>query len=89
MKLMTLEYLRKQKALKNRTKTLSRRKEGQLTLELKEKLDQLLFSQDRCLLEINKKYLGEFMNILSEDMVYGFEQVDANKFIFFNKEVTV
>jgi hypothetical protein len=60
-------------------------------LELKEKLENLLMENDKAMLEINPRVLGEFLNILSDRLLsmYDFEQVDKNKFIFYNKEITI
>lgn len=74
---------------KNKRATQSKQLEYRLELELEEKLAFLLENNDRVLLEVNPKTLGEFLNILSDKILtlYDFEQVDKNKFIFYNKEI--
>lgn len=92
MKLLSLE-LRKQKIRekKNKSALQSKQLESRLTIELKSKLDNLLTENDRVLMEVNPRVLGEFINILSEQLLtmYDYEQVDKNKFIFYNKEITL
>lgn len=65
--------------------------ENLLMLELTEKLETYLKDNDRVMLEINPRVVGEFVNILNDKIlsVYDYEQVDKNKFIFSNKEIRI
>lgn len=92
MKLMSLEVLKEKKRLKkNKNYLQSKETEHRLLLELKDKLEVLLADNDRVLLEISPKVVGEFLNILSDKVLsmYDFEQVDKNKFIFYTKEIDI
>lgn len=94
MRLMTLEALksRGQSVDKRNKKALaSKQLEYRLEKELEDKLGNYLETNDRVLLEINPKVLGEFLNIVDGRLItlYSYEQVDVNKFIFSNREITV
>lgn len=92
MKLMSLEVLKEKKRLKkNKNYLQSKETEHRLLLELKDKLEVLLADNDRVLLEISPKVVGEFLNILYDKVLsmYDFEQVDKNKFIFYTKEIDI
>lgn len=92
MKLMTVELLRERSVRKKtRTSLQSKKLEHRVLLELTDKLQEYLAENDRVMLEINPKVLGEFLNILSDRLLsmYDYEQVDKNKFIFSNKEIPV
>jgi hypothetical protein len=92
MKLMSFEVI-KAKSLnkKNKKALLSKKVEHRLVLELKEKLESILLDNDRVMFEINPRVVGEFLNILSDRLLsmYDYEQVDKNKFIFYNKEIAI
>lgn len=93
MRLLSFELWQSKRRGKNINKKPleSKRIEYRIVLELKDKLEILLAENDRVFLEINPKVVGEFINILSDKLLsmYDFEQVDANKFIFYNKEISL
>jgi|BioPla2DNA2_1021312.scaffolds.fasta_scaffold32626_2 hypothetical protein len=89
---LTMNYL-KQRKLERHTKNkyASKRIENLVLIELKEKLEEYLTENDKVMLEVNPKVVGEFLNILTDTLlaIYDYEQIDENKFIFYNKEITV
>lgn len=89
---LTMNYL-KQKKLERYTKNkyASKRVESLVLIELKDKLEEYLTDNDKVMIEINPKVVGEFLNILTDTLlaIYDYEQIDSNKFIFYNKEITV
>lgn len=89
---LTMNYL-KQKKLERSTKNkyASKRVESLVLIELKDKLEEYLTDNDKVMIEINPKVVGEFLNILTDTLlaIYDYEQIDSNKFIFYNKEITV
>lgn len=92
MKLLTVDmYRQKRLEKKARNNIASKRIESKLKLELKEKLDDYLRENDSVMFEVNNSVLGEFMNVISTglDSLYDFEQLDANKFVFHNKEINI
>jgi hypothetical protein len=92
MKLMSLDMLREKSRNKKSKKGLNTKKvEYRLVLELKEKLEKFLLDNDSFMLEVNIRVLGEFLNILSDKLLsmYDYQQVDKNKFIFYNKEIDI
>lgn len=92
---MTLKFVELRRAKKNsnekriQREQQSKRIEYRIDNELREKLKEYLETNDRVMLEINSKYVGEFLNILDDSILslYDYEQVDKNKFIFYNKEL--
>ncbi len=91
MRLMTLELIKKRMLDKRSKKDIkSKQLEYQLVIELKEKLDIYLEENDFVMIEVSPKVLGEFINILTDNLLimYDYEQVDKTKFIFSNKEIT-
>jgi hypothetical protein len=91
MKLMTLEVMKERsRTRKDKKSAVSKKIEYRLVLELKEKLEGLLENNDKTLLEVDIRYVGEFINILSDKVLsmYDYEQLDKNKFIFYTKEIT-
>lgn len=88
---LTLDLL-KQRRLERQTRSKyhSKRIESEILIELKDKLNEYLKDNDRVMLEVHPKYVGEFINILNDSVmaIYDYEQYDANKFIFSNKEIT-
>lgn len=92
MKLLSLEVMRaKRRSRKSAKPMLSKKIEYRLVLELKDKLEELLAENDRTLLEVNPKVVGEFLNILNNKLLsmYDYEQLDKNKFIFYTKEIDI
>lgn len=90
MRLMTLEVMKERgRTKKNKKASLSKKVEYRLVLELKEKLETLLEDNDKTMLEVDSRYVGEFINILSNKLLsmYDYEQLDENKFIFYTKEI--
>lgn len=85
MRLESLEVIR-QRSLRKRAKrtSQSRQIEYKMVLELKEKLDLHLSQNDKFMLEVEPRVLGEFLNILSDKALsmYDYSQVDKNKFVF-------
>lgn len=67
----------------------SKKIEYRMELELFEKLEEYLEENDRVLLEVSPKFVGEFINILGEKInnLYDYDQVDGNKFIFYSKQM--
>lgn len=89
---MTLKVLKQRKnERKNKSKIISKRRENQVLMELRDKLDEYLVENDKVMLEVNDIVIGEFINILSNSilMVYEYEQIDRNKFVFKNREILV
>ena len=92
---MGLKFFEIQKAKRNSSEKRiqkeqqSKKIEYRIEIELLEKLDEHLEHNDRVMIEVNPKFVGEFLNILSDKVLslYEFEQVDGNKFIFYNKEM--
>ena len=88
--IMTLDLL-KQRRLEKQSKNIyqSKRIENEILIELKDKLEEYLLENDRVMLEVNSKYLGAFLNILTNSTlaIYDCEQIDTNKFVFSNKEL--
>jgi hypothetical protein len=88
---LTLDLL-KQRQLEKQNKNIysTKKIESEILIELKEKLEEHLLENDRVMLEINPRVVSAFMNILTDSIlaIYEYEQVDSNKFIFSNKEIT-
>lgn len=88
---LTLDLL-KQRQLEKQNKNIysTKKVESEILIELKEKLEEHLLENDRVMLEINPRVVSAFMNILTDSIlaIYEYEQVDSNKFIFSNKEIT-
>ena len=87
---MSLELQKQQKIEKKaRNELTSKKIESKVFLELQDKLDEYLVSNDKVMIEVNNSVLGEFINLLDERVLtmYDFEQIDKNKFIFYNKEI--
>lgn len=92
LKLMTVEMWKERKRLKKSRKSgLSKRIEYGLTIELQDRLEELLSEADSCMIEISPKVIGEFINILNSKILsmYEYEQVEPTLFIFSTKEITV
>lgn len=92
MKLRTVDLLRSRfNDKRNNSAMLSKQLESRLVLELRDKLTKYLADNDYVALEVNKKVLSEFINILSESFlsVYNMEQIDANKYIFSHREINM
>ena len=90
MKLMSLEFQKQQKIEKKvRNELTSKKLESKVFLELQDKLDEYLILNDKVMIEVNPTVLGEFINLLDDRVLtmYDFEQIDKNKFIFYNKEI--
>ena len=88
---LTLDLLSQRRLERQtRSKYHSKRIESEILIELKDKLNEYLKDNDRVMLEVHPKYVGEFINILNDSVmaIYDYEQYDANKFIFSNKEIT-
>lgn len=87
---MSLELQKQQKIEKKaRNEITSKKIESKVFLELQDKLEEYLVSNDKVMIEVNNSVLGEFINLLDERVLtmYDFEQIDKNKFIFYNKEI--
>lgn len=87
---MSLEFQKQQKIEKKvRNELTSKKLESKVFLELQEKLDEYLILNDKVMIEVNPTVLGEFINLLDDRVLtmYDFEQIDKNKFIFYNKEI--
>lgn len=91
MKLLSLEVLRKKREeRKGHSKTASKRVENQLTKELRKMLDEYLAENDKVMIEINEEVMSEFIEILTEiTIVYEYEQIDYNKFVFQDRVLKV
>lgn len=87
---MTGDLLR-QKSLERQTKSKyhSKRVESEILIELKEKLEEFLLENDRVMIEVNPRFVGEFISALTDSVVaiYDYEQIDTNKFVFSNREI--
>lgn len=93
MALMSLEYFRSRQKDSSRIlkkQNDSKKLEYRLELELTEKL-KCLQENDRVLFEVAPEVLSEFLNILDGQFLelYHYNQLDNNKFVFFNKEITI
>lgn len=92
MRLMTLEVL-KQKKINRKAKRnqQSKRLEYLLLLELKKMLEEALSVNDKIMIEVPVKVLSEFQNILSDSLstLYAYEQIDANKFVFYSTDLVL
>lgn len=93
MKLMTFEYFKSRQ--RNSSRLLkkqndSKKLEYRLELELTERL-KCLEENDRVLFEIAPNVLSEFLNILDSRFsdLYHYEQIEKNKFLFYNKEISL
>lgn len=87
---MSLELQKQQRIeKKSRNELTSKKIESKVFLELQDKLDEYLVLNDKVMIEVNNSVLGEFINLLDERVLtmYDFEQIDKNKFIFYNKEI--
>lgn len=92
---MGLKFFEIQKAKRNSSEKRiqkeqqSKKIEYRIEIELMDKLQEYLENNDRLLIEVSPNFVGEFLNILGDKVVslYEFEQVDKNKFIFYNKEM--
>lgn len=92
MELLSLKVLKEKRLRKNNRKSEQTKKiVYSLTLELKEILSEHLEENDGLLIEINDKYVGEFILTLNDRLLsmYDYEQADRNKFIFYNKEIAI
>lgn len=92
MGLQTIEYYKKKRRQrdKNNTKAVqTKRVEYLLILELKSLLEKHLETADKVMIEIKPNVLPQFLNILSDKALlgYDYEQADQNSFIFYNKEI--
>ena len=67
---MTLNLL-KQRQLENksRNKYHSKRIESEILIELKDKLEEYLFENDKVMLEVNPKFVGEFIGALTDSLL--------------------
>jgi hypothetical protein len=91
---MSVEALKAKKRLsdrRNKAAIRSKQIEFRLEKELESNLNELLANNDRVLLEISPKAVPEFLNILTGRLLllYEYEQVDQNKFIFYEKEISL
>lgn len=89
---MTLDLLKQRKLEKqSKNKYHSKRVESEILIELKEDLEKYLMDNDRVMIEVSPRYVGEFMSALTDSIlkIYDFEQVDSNKFVFSNKELGI
>lgn len=89
---LTMEYLKQKKIEKqSKSKYASKRIENLVLIELKDKLEEYLTDNDRVMIEVNPKVVGEFLNILTDSLltIYDYDQIDENKFVFYNKEFRV
>lgn len=87
---MTLGLLKQRNSdRRNKGTATSKRIENAVLSELREKLDNYLSENDKVMFEVNPDVVGEFINVLSGSLmgVYGVEQIDTNKFVFWNKEL--
>ncbi len=74
----------------NRNKYHSKRIESEIVIELKDKLNEYLVENEKVMLEVRPENLGEFINILTDSIlaIYDYEQIDSNKFVFSNREIS-
>ncbi|MNL91312.1 hypothetical protein D3C81_10440 [compost metagenome] len=84
-------YKQRKREKSGKTNLTSKKIEKKLALELSKKLEQFLTVNDSILFEITPNVVAEFINILNEDteLLYDYQQVDRNHFIFSNKEVEI
>lgn len=90
MEFLTLNYKKQLKIeRKSRDEITSKRVESRVFMELQEKLSKELSENDKVMVEVNRRVLGEFINSLDDRVLalYEYEQLDDNKFVFYNKEI--
>lgn len=87
---MTFDLLKQRRLEKqSKNKYTSKKIESAILIELKENLDTYLMDNDRVMLEINPRFISEFMSALNDSIIhtYDFEQIESNKFVFSNKDL--
>lgn len=92
MALKSVELRKRRKAIRrSMNDQLSKQTEKRLLIELKAKLEVELAENDRVMLEVEPRVTGEFLNILEDEILsmYDFEQIDSNKYIFYNKSFDI
>ena len=92
MKLKTLEIRKRRKAIKKSLNdTTSKQVEKRLLIELKAKLETELLENDSVMIEVAPNVNGEFQNILNGEILsmYSYVQLDANKYVFSNKDIEI
>ena len=92
MKLKTLEIRKRRKAIKKSLHdTTSKQVEKRLLIELKAKLETELLENDSVMIEVAPNVNGEFQNILNGEILsmYSYVQLDANKYVFSNKDIEI
>ena len=72
-----------------RSKYSTKKVESEIRIELQDKLAEYLYENDKVMIEVNPRFVSEFINILNESVlqIYDYEQIDGNKFVFRNKEL--
>ena len=90
---MTLQLLKQRKLERqSKNKYHSKRIESEIVNELKSVLAEYLQDNDRIMLEVDPKVLGEFQNIIDTDSisaVYEYEQVESNLYVFSNRDLYI
>lgn len=89
---MTFDLLKQRRLEKqSKNKYSSKKIESAILIELKENLDTYLIDNDKVMLEVNPRFVSEFMTALNDSIAYtyDFEQIDSNKFVFSNKELGI
>jgi hypothetical protein len=92
MELKTLNLRKRRKEIKKAlTDNLSKQTEKRLLIELKAKLEADLDENDKVMIEVEPHVNGEFQNILSDEILsmYDYDQLDANKYVFYNKSLDI
>jgi len=92
--LNTVKYWRSRKEAKLAEKAqvdANKLVEYRLKLELQQLLNQYLSSYDRIMLEVSPKVLTEFTNVIADEAFSWLvvTQVDANKYVFAEREVAI
>jgi|HigsolmetaAR204D_1030405.scaffolds.fasta_scaffold03253_6 hypothetical protein len=90
--LNTVKYWRSRKEAKLAEKAKGNKLvEYRLKLELQQLLNQYLSSYDRIMLEVSPKVLTEFTNVIADEAFSWLvvTQVDANKYVFAEREVAI
>lgn len=95
MRLLMLDLYKKKMLLNKEKKKEPENKKIEyfILLELKDKLNKYIYEEnyEKVFIEVDPKYVSHFLNILGDKVLqfYDYEQVDKNKFIFYQKVLDI
>lgn len=84
--------MRLQKLQKNLERDVeSTKNRKSLEIELMTILEEKLTTNDKVLIEVQDRDLADFIDILNDKLatIYDFDQYSKDKFIFYNKEISL